>query len=418
MKRALVGALLSLTMACALTSAASAASSSPGWPSISTSFSPSAVSIGQTTELTFTLGHGDGTLNGTALFTWFPTGLNVAASSSSQCGGTLTTTPVSDVTSLPQGGAAEVTLSGATLAAGGSCSFSVPVTAESAGQFTVGASVFLGSQGSSTSAVLTVPAIAAPATVTSAFTPQAVTNNSTSTWAVQIANPNASTTLTGVRFVVEMPIATAWIVPEAITGNGCGGTGILQTSLNLLTITGPFVDYAGGSIAPGATCAITVTMSTQWSPFNQVTLPVTVISNEGGTSAVSNATLSSLAPPAASVPGPPSPTPFPSPPPSKTPSNTFTHTKPNVARDGAITETVELPGDGALRMRETWRGRLIAHFQKTVNAGGKLTIKLVPSAATRRTLKSHRAATLMLLVAYTPAGGQTRTAKLTARTPR
>ena len=68
--------------------------------------------------------------------------------------------------------------------------------------------------------------------------------------------------------------------------------------------------------------------------------------------------------------------------------------------------------------RESWRGKLIAHVQKTVKTSEKLTIKLVPSAATRRALKSHPAATLKLSVAYAPAGGQTRTAKLTARTPR
>lgn len=91
-------------------------------------------------ELTFTLSGGEGTFSDAQISAWFPTGLNVAASSSSQCGGTLTTTPAPDVTPLPKGGATEVSLSVATLAAGGSCSFSVPVTAESAGQLTVGTS--------------------------------------------------------------------------------------------------------------------------------------------------------------------------------------------------------------------------------------------------------------------------------------
>ena len=98
------------------------------------------MSIGGTSELTFTLSGGEGTFSDAQISAWFPTGLNVAASSSSQCGGTLTTTPAPDVTPLPKGGATEVSLSVATLAAGGSCSFSVPVTAESAGQLTVGTS--------------------------------------------------------------------------------------------------------------------------------------------------------------------------------------------------------------------------------------------------------------------------------------
>jgi hypothetical protein len=162
---------------------------------------------------------------------------------------------------------------------------------------------------------------------------------------------------------------------------------------------------------------ITVAMSVQ-DTFGPTTLPVTVMSNEGGASAVSNATLTSLAPPEAPVPGPPSPAPGLSPTPVRTPSDRFTHTTPKVARNGTITETVKLPGNGTVRMRESWRGKLIAHLQKTVKTSETLTIRLVPRAATRRALTSHGAAMLTLSVAYTPAGGQTRTVKLTARLPR
>jgi hypothetical protein len=346
--------------------------------------------------------------------------LNVAASSSSQCGGTLTTTPAPDVTPVPSGGAVEATLSGASLATGGGCSFSVPVTAESAGQLTVGTEVAANNSsqgyGYGTTAVLTVPTIATPVTVTSAFTPSTVTENGTTIWKVQIANPNTSTTLTDVRFSVGMPISTAYIVPEAIAGNGCGGIGIPYWGLDPHTVSGPSVNYGGGSIAPGAKCVITVTMSPH-DTFSQATLPVTVISNEGGASAVSNAALTSLAPSTTSVPDR-TPVTDPTSTASKTPSNTFTHTKPKLARNGTITDTVKLPGKGTVRLRETWRSRLIAHVQKPVETSEKLTIKLVPRAAARRALKSRRAATLKLSVAYTPAGGQPRSAKLTARTPR
>ncbi len=419
MKRVLLGVLVSLTVACALTSAASAAPP-PGWPSISASFSPSTVSIGDTTELTITLSGGDRTFD-IDVSAWLQTGLTVAASSSSQCGGTLTTTPAPDVPSPPPGGADEVTLSGASLASGGSCSFSVPVTAESAGQLTVEAGVVANtvtssgseSYGYGTTAVLTVPGIAAPALVTSAFTPSTVTENGTTTWTVQIANPNASTRLTGLRFFVIMPITTVGVVPEAVTRNDCGGNVVVTEGIDPATLASPGVNYGGGSIAPGATCAITVTMVSQGYPFGQATVPVTLVSNEGGTSAVSNAVLTSLAPPT-----PPGPATTPGPDPTPTPSNTFTHTRPKLERNGTITETVKLPGEGAVRLREIWRGKLVAEVRKTIKTGEKLTIKLVPSAATRRALKSHRAAKLKLSLAYTPAGGKTRTADLTARTPR
>jgi hypothetical protein len=255
---------------------------------------------------------------------------------------------------------------------------------------------------------VTVPATASPATVSSAFLPGTVAENGTTTWVVGIANPNTSTTLTDVRVQSSIPITTAYIVPDAMTDNTCGGSAILYEFPDPLLITTPGVDYGGGSIAPGASCAIAVTMTPEQA-FDQAGIGVTVVSNEGGASAVSNATLTSLAPPPASVPGTTPP---------KPPSNAFTHTKPKLARDGTITETVKLPGKGTVRLRETWRGKLIAHAQKTVKTGKKLTIKLVPSTATRRALKAHHAATVKLSMAYTPTGGKTRTATLTERTAR
>jgi hypothetical protein len=356
--------------------------------------------------------------------------LNVVASSSSQCGGALTTLPAPDETPLVWAGAPGFDLSGVSLAAGDTCSFSVPVTAESAGNLTAGAAVsatqttnnVTESDSYGTGAMLTVRPTATPATVTSAFTPSTVTENGTTTWTVQIANPNTSATLTGLRFLVGMPITTAWIAPEAITGNSCGGTGIANRDIDPDTISGPAVLYRDGSLAPGAMCVITVSMSTEGT-FSQVPIPVAVISNEGGDSAVSTATLTSLAPPTTPVPDPtpvpePKPAPQPTPAPSTPPSNTFTHAKPTLARDGTVSETVMLPGTGTVRLRETWRGKLIASVQKTVKTNKTLTIKLVPNAAARRALRAHRAATLKLSVDYTPAGGHTRTAKLTARTPR
>jgi hypothetical protein len=94
------------------------------------------------------------------------------------------------------------------------------------------------------------------------------------------------------------------------------------------------------------------------------------------------------------------------------------HTKPRVARDGTITETVELPGAGGVQLRETWKGKLVAHVTRTVAAKAKFTVKLVPGAATRRTLSSHHASTVKLSIAYRPTGGKTRTVRLTECTPR
>lgn len=419
MKRVLVSVFFLLTLACALASGARA-DAPPGWPSITTSFDSSTVAVGDTTPLTISLSGGDAAFDDLEILVRFPTGLNVSASSESQCGGTLTTTPAPDVTPAPGGGAVEISLDGGDLPQGGTCSFTVPVIAQSAGQFTVGTVVSLsritsdGSQendGYGTDSLLTVTPIAAPATVTSAFTPSAVAENGTTTWTVQIANPNASTALSDVRFFVNIPMIPTYLAPEAITGNSCGGTATTQSFLSPTTVTGPSVDYGGGSIPPGGQCVIAVAMTVRDGP-GSTPVPVTVISNEGGTSATATATLTSLAPPAA-TPGPSTPVPRSTP--RKAPSNTFTSTTPRIGRDATVTETMRVPGKGVVRIRETWRGKLIASAQKTVRTSSKLTIKLVPKPATRRALKSHRGATLKLLVAYTPTGGHTRTIRLTVR---
>jgi hypothetical protein len=404
MRRLVVSTLSMAMTACAFASAASAGGSPPA---ITTSFNPATVSVRQTSQLTFTLSGGDGSFSDVDLSASFPAGLNVASSSSTQCEGTLTTTPAPDVAPLPENSATEVTLSGAYVPAGGSCSFSVPVTAGSAGQLTASTDVNASFETSDvggdvaygTSAVLTVPATAAPAAVTSAFTPSTVNVNGTTTWTVRITNPNSSTSLTDVRFYV--PTLGDGLSPGAFAANTCGGTGSVSTVP--IVLGGLELNYGGGTIPPGGSCVISVSNTARAAVHSQQ--PVNVVTNEGGDSRVSDAWFTALAP-------------NPGPTPTKAPSNRFTRTKPRVASDGTITETVKLPGKGKIRLGETWRGKLIAHVTKTVKTKQKLTIKLVPSASARRALKASRAATLNLSVAYTPTGGKTRTVKLTARTPR
>jgi hypothetical protein len=404
MRRLVVSSLSVAMTACALASSASAAGTPPA---ITTSFNPATVSVGQTSQLTLTLSGGDGSFSNIDLSTSFPAGLNVASSSSTQCEGTLTTTPAPDVAPLPENSATEVTLSGAYVPAGGSCSFSVPVTAESAGRLTartevnasfetseVGGGVAYG-----TSAVLTVPATAAPAAVTSAFTPSTVNVNGTTTWTVAITNPNASIALTGVRFYI--PTLGDGLSPGAFTADTCGGTGSVSFAPIVFGVSE--LNYGGGTIPPGGSCVISVSNTARAAVHSQQ--PVNVVTNEGGDSLVSDAWFTARAP-------------NPGPKPTRSPSNRFTLPKPKLARDGRITETVKLPGRGTIRVRETWRGTLIAHVTKTVTTKQKLTIKLVPRASARRALQANHAATLNLSVAYTPTGGKTRTVKLTARTPR
>jgi hypothetical protein len=298
---------------------------------------------------------------------------------------------------------AEIQLSGASVGAGGSCSFSVPVLVQSAGTLTVNTGVPTtgpyAQVGNATEASVTVPATASPATVASSFSPGTIDANGTTTWTVSIANPNASTTLTDIRFTTRLMITPSYVFlwPEAITSNSCAGSASITPGG--ITTPVPNVNYGGGTLAPGATCTITVTITPRGAAFAQLPVPVTVMSNQGGTSAVSTATLTSLAP-------------HPS-----LPSDAFTHGKPKVAAGGVISEALRLPGEGTVRLRESWRGKLIAHIQKSVTRGRKLTIKLVPRRAVRSSLRSHHGAKLKLSMTYTPAGGKARRITHTVRTP-
>jgi hypothetical protein len=407
---------------CALVSAATcvaaSAASAASQPLLSLSFGSGTSSIGSADPLTLTIAGGDAPVAGLAFQAYLPAGLNVAASSSSECGGMLTTTPapqpVPPTGGLGTPGSPEIQLSGASVAAGGSCSFSLPVLVQGAGSY----SVTVGPSDSGTysivpnaaTASLIVPATASAATVMSAFTPSTVVEPGTSTsavgttsWSVVITNPNPSTALTDVRFLIVTPITSDGMLPEAITGNSCGGIGEVVGFSPGLALS-PGVDYGGGSLAPGARCAVTVTMSIGY-PFEPASLPVTIVSNEGGASGASTATVTAVVPERSTGP-------------VRTPSNVFTTAPPKVARDGTISLSVTLPGRGTIELRETWKGRLIADVKRTVKTKKTLTITLAPNASIRRMLTLQRAAQVKLSVAYTPTGGKTRTVTVTGRTQR
>jgi uncharacterized repeat protein (TIGR01451 family) len=125
-------------------------------PSITSSFSPASINLGQTSSLTFTIANPNAgiALTGVGFTDTLPAGLTAANATSTNCGGTLTTAGIS------------ISLSGATIAANGQCQFSVILTATSAGTKNNATSQVTsneGGSGNTATASLTVGAVAATA---------------------------------------------------------------------------------------------------------------------------------------------------------------------------------------------------------------------------------------------------------------
>ncbi len=248
-------------------------------PTITKAFGVLSVVVGDTTSLTFMLSNPNGSLGltGVSFTDTLPAGVTVASSSTSTCGGTLTTTAPSTIS-----------FTGGVLAANGSCNFGVTVTGASAGVWnnTTGAisSNESGAGAASNTATLTV--IGAP-TVSKSFDAATIPLNGTSVLTFTISNSNTTTALTGVNFTDTLPsgLTVATSGPTA----ACGGT-VTTTAPNLIS-------FSGGSINPSSNCQFSVTATGATAGVKNNTTG-TISSANGGTGGTSNtATITVVAPP-------------------------------------------------------------------------------------------------------------------------
>ncbi len=242
-------------------------------PAIAKAFGALTIPLGTTTSLTFTLSSSNSslTLNGVSFTDSLPAGLVVASTPNlnSTCSG---------VASAP-GGGSSVTLTGATLTPGASCTVSVNVNGSIAGakNNTVSVSSTNGGNGVNSNASVTV--IASPS-IAKAFNPTSIAAGSTTTLTFTITNPGANAmSLTGVAFTDTLPAGLT-------VANGsspiCGGT---LTTTNPTTIT-----LSGATIAANAQCIFPVTVTgASAGPYTNVTGAVT--STNGGTGNTASAGL-------------------------------------------------------------------------------------------------------------------------------
>jgi uncharacterized repeat protein (TIGR01451 family) len=213
-------------------------------PGIAQSFSPTAVPVGGTSELTFTLTNpsaNPNALTGVAFTDMLPVGLTVATSTSTACGGTLNA-------SSPR----TISLTGALLPAGQSCQLSIPVTGGAVGRFTNTTGHVSATNGGSGASAPAVLSVGAP-TIQAAFGEPTIPVGGATTLSFQIGNPDVGITLSGVGFTDTLPAGLAIATPNGAT-NTCGGT------LGA-TAAGTAIELSGATLAAEATCSLTVNVT-------------------------------------------------------------------------------------------------------------------------------------------------------------
>ncbi|MFC6015609.1 ice-binding family protein [Plantactinospora solaniradicis] len=251
-------------------------------PTISKAFGDAIIEAGGTTSLSFTLTNPNpGTaLTGVGFTDALPAGLVVATPNglSGSCGGgTITATA----------GSGNISLTGATLPAGGSCTFSVDVTGTTSGTKVNTSSPVDSTQsgpGIPASASVTV-APATPATISKAFGDVVIEADGTTSLSFTLANPNTSTTLTGVEFTDALPAGLVVATPNGLSGSCGGGTITATAGSGNISLTGATLP-AGGS----CTFSVNVTGTTSGTKVN-TSSPVDSTQSGPGTPAAASITV-------------------------------------------------------------------------------------------------------------------------------
>lgn len=250
-------------------------------PGLTKSFGAATIPVGGSTALTFVATNSSTTngLTGVAFTDSLPAGLVVSTPNglSGSCGsGTITAVA----------GSGSVSLTGGTIAASGSCTFSVSVTGTSAGtksNVTGSITSTEGGTGSTASASVTV---LSPPTIAKAFSGTSVPVNGTTTLTFTLGDGNA-TTLTGVAFSDTFPSGMVVASPNGLVNN-CGGTATATAGASSVSLT-------GASVAAGTcTMAVNVLASTAGTKTNTTG---TVSSTNGGTGTTASANIIVANPP-------------------------------------------------------------------------------------------------------------------------
>jgi len=254
-------------------------------PTITKTFGASKIAMNGTTSLTFLITNPAAntlTLTGVAFSDSFPPGIAVSnppALTGGCTGGTITAIS----------GATSVSLTGASIAANASCTFSLNVKATLVGSFTNVTSAVTSTNGGTGATASANLSVMSPPNITMIFGASTIPLNGTTTLGFTLTNPNASQGLTGVAFSDTLPSGLAVAASNGMAST-CGGTVTATPGTGLISLSGATLTASG-------VCAVSVNI-TGITAGSQTNTTGAVSSNETGPGVSSNtASLMVVAPP-------------------------------------------------------------------------------------------------------------------------
>jgi len=248
-------------------------------PTISKTFGAASIARNGSTSLSFTIHNpnASSSLSGIGFSDTLPAGLVISTPNglAGSCGGgTITAAQGTNV----------VSLSGATLAASASCTFSVNVIGTAAGDqnnTTGNITSTEGGAGGTASATLKV---VAPPSINKTFIAGAIAPGGTTQLTFTITNPAANTAaLTGVAFTDSLPVGILVATPNGLIGS-CGGGTITATQGS------GSVSLSGATLAINSSCTFAVNVTSN-TPGNYTNTTGAVTSTNGGTGNTASANI-------------------------------------------------------------------------------------------------------------------------------
>jgi uncharacterized repeat protein (TIGR01451 family) len=253
-----------------------------GPPTLTKAFGAASIPLGGSTSLTFNIANPNGTsLSGIAFSDSLPSGLTISTPNglATTCSGTITATQ----------GTGSISLSGGSLAASASCTFSVNVTGTAAGHQVNTTGTISSTEGGTGGTATAFIDVVAPPSIAKGFAPSGIPVNGTSTLTFTITNPAGNSVAeAGVAFTDPLPAGLVVATPNNLN-NTCGGTATATSGSGTISL-------AGGTIAVNSNCTVSVNVTTsQGGVYNNTTGNVS--STNGGTGNTASATLTVALPP-------------------------------------------------------------------------------------------------------------------------